>query len=131
MDAGTPRIADFGSVKALAAGEKETTASKHSILFRPPESFDSQKYSVKGDIYQIGVLIYQLFGGDLPYDGRKYLTAKELIAYNAIPDQVDQSLFVDDAIRRRAPDGKVARPEFASSLDRSFGEELDSQNDVS
>jgi serine/threonine protein kinase len=107
MDAGTPRIADFGSVKALAAGEKETTASKHSILFRPPESFDTQKYSVKGDVYQIGILVYQLFGGALPYDGRLYLTPNERIAYNAIPDQIDQSLYVDDAIRRKAQTGKL------------------------
>lgn len=107
MDVGTPRIADFGSVKALATGEKETTASKHSILFRPPESFDTQKYSVKGDVYQIGVLVYQLFGGALPYDGRLYLTPKERVTYSAIPDQIDQSLYVDDAIRRKAQAGKL------------------------
>lgn len=107
MDAGVPRIADFGSVKALSAGENETTASKQSILFRPPESFDTQKYSVKGDVYQIGILVYQLLGGALPYDGRLYLTPRERIAYDAIPDQIDQSLYVDAAIRRKAQAGEL------------------------
>jgi serine/threonine protein kinase len=107
MEAGAPRIADFGSVKALAAGETETTASKHSVLFRPPESFDTQRYSVKGDVYQIGILVYQLLGGALPYDGRLYLSPKERFAYDDIPDQIDKSLYVDDAIRRKAQAGKL------------------------
>lgn len=107
IDEGTPRIADFGSVKALLSGETETTASQHSVLYRPPESFTTHRYSVKGDVYQLGLLVYQLFGGTLPYDGRSYLTPKERKIYDAIRDQVDQSIFVDDAIRRRAQAGKL------------------------
>lgn len=107
MDEGTPRIADFGSVKALLPGEMETTASQHSILYRPPESFDTHRYSVKGDVYQLGLLMYQLFGGTLSYDGRSYLTPHECLAYDAMIDPGDQSLFVDAAIRRRAQAGTL------------------------
>lgn len=107
MDQGTPRIADFGSVKALVAGETETTASQHSVLFRPPESFSTLRYSVRGDVYQLGLLVYQLFGGKLPYDGRAYLTSKARKVYDAMSDPVDQSVFVSDAIRRRAEQGTL------------------------
>lgn len=127
MDAGTPRIADFGSVKALAAGQTETTASKYSLLFRPPESFNTERYSVRGDVYQIGILVYQLLGGALPYDGRSYLTPKERIEHGAIPDQIDQQLYVRGAIRRRAQAGKLLDlrslpPWVGSSAQRSIRE---------
>lgn len=107
MDRGAPRIADFGSVKALLAGETETSASQHSILYRPPESFQTLRCGIKGDVYQIGLLVYQLFGGALPYDGRAYLTSKERLTYDLIPDPIDQSIFVDGAIRRRAESGRL------------------------
>lgn len=69
MHAGTPRIADFGSVTAIEKGHQDVVASRHSILWRPPESFETGRYSKKGDVYQIGIAVYQLLGGKLHYDG--------------------------------------------------------------
>ena len=103
---GTPQIADFGSVRQLNCSGT-VNASKHSILFRPPESFASNQYSAQGDIYQIGVVSYQLLGGSLPYDGEYYLTSKQKKQYLSIADYVDQSIFLDTAIRERAELGKL------------------------
>jgi serine/threonine protein kinase len=104
---GIPLFADFGSVRALAAENDTVTASKHSILFRPPESFATDTYSAKGDLYQIGVLTYQLLGGKLSYDGESYLSAKDLVEFGKISDEVDRSIFVDGVIRRRAEEGSL------------------------
>lgn len=104
-----PRIADFGSVRAIANGEEDVTASKHSILYRPPESFASDRYSIKGDVYQIGLVTYQLLGGKLPYDGMHYLNAKEKKAHSRIEDNIDKSLYVDSVIRRLAERGELVR----------------------
>ena len=71
MLAGTPRIADFGSVTAIKEGHQDVVASRHSILWRPPESFETGRYSRKGDVYQIGIAVYQLLGGRLHYDGAR------------------------------------------------------------
>jgi len=107
IDGGIPLIADFGSVRLIPEGSNEATASRHSILYRPPESFATNIYSWSGDVYQIGLVAYQLLGGSLPYDGTAYLSARERREYDRIPDPVDQSLFVDGAIRRRAEAGKL------------------------
>lgn len=107
MQAGTPQIADFGSVRMLSDGESHVTASRHSILYRPPESFATGRYTVKGDIYQIGVVLYQLLGGHLPYDGNEFLTPKELKKLASTGDPVDRSIFVDDVIRSRAEAGSL------------------------
>ena len=63
MDGHTPRIADFGTVRILNQGSAVTTASRHSGLYRPPETFASNQYSRAGDVYQVGLVAYQLLGG--------------------------------------------------------------------
>jgi serine/threonine protein kinase len=65
IEGGVPRIADFGSVKKLAVGCLDTTATRHSVLYRPPESFGSNRYDLKGEVYQLGLVTYQLLGGTL------------------------------------------------------------------
>ena len=107
MLSGTPRIADFGSVTAIREGHPDAVASRHSILWRPPESFETGRYSRKGDVYQLGLAVYQLLGGRLHYDGMNYLTKKQNNEFEAIDDPVDQSIFVDEVIRNKAQTGKL------------------------
>jgi serine/threonine protein kinase len=107
MHEGTPQIADFGSVRMLANGASHVTASMHSILYRPPESFATGEYTAKGDVYQIGLVLYQLLGGSLPYDADEYLTAKERKQLATLTDPVDRTLFEDAAIRARSEAGDL------------------------
>ncbi|MBW2740929.1 MAG: protein kinase [Deltaproteobacteria bacterium] len=104
---GTPRIADFGSVTAIEEGQQDVGASRHSILWRPPESFETERYSIKGDVYQVGIAVYQLLGGKLHYDGMEYLSKKQRKYFEAITDAVDQSIFVDEVIKDKALKGKL------------------------
>lgn len=108
MDGAVPRIADFGTVRMLDPNSSVTTASQHSCLYRPPESWATNTYSRSGDVYQLGFVAYQLLGGLAHYDGRNYLSTAERKKYEMIPDPIDQSLFVGQAIRRRAEAGVLA-----------------------
>jgi len=107
LDRGAPRIADFGSVRALDEGEETTHASGHSVLYRPPESFGTDTYGRGGDVYQIGLITYQLLGGALSYNPEAYLNRREWKEYQEIEDQVDRSLYVDGVIERRACAGRL------------------------
>lgn len=109
LDNNRPRIADFGSVKVIPYGATGTRASRHTIIYRPPESFSTDWYDTKGDVYQIGIVVYQLLGGALPYNGEEYLSHRELREYDQIADDVDRSLLIDAAIRRRAELGQLVR----------------------
>ena len=104
-----PRIADFGSVKIIENGNEFINASRHSILYRPPESFSTDQYSVKGDVYQIGLLIFQLLGGYLSYNGEEYLSKKDIKTYEQITDQIDRSIFIDRVIQDRAEKGQLVQ----------------------
>jgi serine/threonine protein kinase len=108
MDGGLPRIADFGTVRILDPDLSVTTASQHSPLYRPPETWGNNSYTRAGDVYQLGLVAYQLLGGRVHYDGRNYLSAAQRKTYEAIEDTVDQSLFVDAAIRSKAENGTLA-----------------------
>ncbi len=101
------RIADFGSVKAIESGNEFINASRHSILYRPPESFSTDQYSLKGDVYQIGLLTYQLLGGHLSYDGEEYLSNRDHRTYDQISDPIDKSIFIDNVIKERAESGDL------------------------
>lgn len=123
MLAGTPRIADFGSVTTIKEGHQDVVASRHSILWRPPESFETGRYSKKGDVYQVGIAVYQLLGGRLHYDGMEYLSKKQRNDFAAIADPVDQSIFIDEVIRDKAKTGKLvdikSLPNWLNSRTRS------------
>ncbi len=112
LDGCTPKIADFGSIRALAAGADAVSASKHSVLYRPPESFESNRYSIKGDIYQVGLVVYQLLGGRLSYNGLDYCNSKEKQTHAEITDSCDASLFLQSVIARRAAAGSL--PDMSS-----------------
>ena len=107
MDGFVPRIADFGTVRILDQNSSFTTASQHSVLYRPPESWATNTYSRVGDVFQLGLVAYQLLRGLVHYDGREYLSTSERKKYESIPDPVDQSLYVDQVIRRRAEAGTL------------------------
>lgn len=121
--AGTPRIADFGSVTSIEEGCQDVGASRHSILFRPPESFETERYSKKGDVYQVGIAVYQLLGGRLPYDGMEYLSKKQRNDFEAIDNLVDKCIYVDEVIKDKAVTGKLidikTLPKWLNSSTRS------------
>ncbi len=59
-------IADFGSVRRMAPGASAVPASKHSVLFRPPEAFGGDgHFDFSSDCYQAGMIGYLLFRGAL------------------------------------------------------------------
>lgn len=99
-------IGDFGSVKKLDA-DAGVPGSGHSLLYTPPESFDGGLYSKAGDIYQVGIVLYQLLGGYLPYNELPWLNTKETVEYNKIADLTDRTIFVDKILKKRIQRGRI------------------------
>lgn len=106
-EAGVAVIGDFGSVKRIPDGTTSIPASSHSLLYRPPESILTNSYGVSGDVYQAGVVLYQLLGGSLPYDGLAWLTRRELAQYESMAVSLDQQDFTDQCIKARIASGRA------------------------
>jgi serine/threonine protein kinase len=104
-------IADFGSVRQIDEATGQAQASKHSILYRPPEAFgDEAFFDFSSDVYQAGIIGYLLFGGTLDNDLLTHLSRKELTEFNKVKitgDNYETSVFIDSCIERRVKSGRL------------------------
>ncbi len=71
----TPKITDFGLAKV---GSKSTTTTTKALtpLYAAPEQIDEKTYGHtdhRTDIYQLGVILYELLTGKLPYGGSSHV----------------------------------------------------------
>jgi serine/threonine protein kinase len=79
-DKATPKIIDFGVAKAIAAPLTERTLfTEDSHLLGTPEymspeqaDMSNEDIDTRSDIYSLGVLLYVLLAGILPYDSKTF-----------------------------------------------------------
>jgi serine/threonine protein kinase len=101
-------IGDFGSLKRAPDTDEYVPASSHAILYRPPEAVGANgKFGFKSDVYQVGMVLYQLLGGPLAYDQKTWLSTKQLKIFADYIDEVDASLYGDRCIEERIIKGKI------------------------
>jgi serine/threonine protein kinase len=119
-----PLIADFGSVRIVPEQQLDVPGSGHAVLYRPPESFASRRYDYRGDVYQCGVVLYQVLGGRLVYDAMGYLDPQQRERYAASEDDYEKSRIIDEAIRDRVVAGRLidlsSLPYFVPRSSRSI-----------
>lgn len=102
-----PVIADFGSVKRVPDGHAWVNGSRHAALYRPPESWNEDRFSFPSDLYQVGMVAYQLLGGYLPYDEISWLSDREHKQFQALPGPFERSEYVDRILATRASRGRL------------------------
>lgn len=70
-DDGEPIIADFGIVKLLdeAAVLTQTGGVVGSPRYLPPEQASQKEIDKRSDIYSLGIVLYQMVTGEVPFDG--------------------------------------------------------------
>jgi serine/threonine protein kinase len=106
------KIGDFGSARLLPDANTYVTASKHSALYVPPEGWDTpSRYGIQSDIYQMGLVAWELLNGPLPYNNESYIDKPLLkhirtLGLNSFNDldDCDKSLMIDQCIARKAKD---------------------------
>jgi len=94
-------IGDLGSLRKIPDGENNVPSSGHTTLYRPPESFATKRYDARGDVYQMGVVLYQILGGLFPYDESSWIPKSQMSLYNSIVDDFDRTSFVNQCIQER------------------------------
>ena len=104
-----PIIADLGAVKKIEDATGHVTASKSTFYYLPPEALQHNQYYFQSDIYQVGLIMFQLLGGHFPIDEPyKWLTAKERTKLGAIRNGTDRQKQFDDFIGKRITKGTIA-----------------------
>jgi serine/threonine protein kinase len=99
-------IGDFGSVVSVGEGGYAETGSRHSLLYRTPEEVISSRAYQLGDVYQLGLVLYQLLGGHLPYNETEWLSEKQRVEYFQ-REAPDNQLFATSIIEEKIKKGKL------------------------
>ncbi len=108
------KLGDFGSVRRLENDSARVPASRHSALYRPPEAWgDNGWFTFSSDLYQLGVCLYEMVNGPMPYTFEAHLDAqaqKNLKALDKTIWQLDaftRSQIADGCLERRIKTNKL------------------------
>ena len=70
MENGLVKITDFGIAMAMNAAQlTQTNSVMGSVHYLPPEQANGKGATVKSDIYSLGILMYELVVGRVPFKG--------------------------------------------------------------
>ena len=72
---GTAKVTDFGIAKALSETSLTQTNSMFgSVHYLSPEQARGSNATPQSDLYAIGIIIYEMLTGKIPFDGDSAVT---------------------------------------------------------
>ncbi len=134
---GEPKLLDFGIAKLLDDSVVDPEAGNHATVVRAltpgyasPEQILGEPISTASDVYTLGVLLYELLAGCLPYPRSGSLAVEVLAKYRERQPPLPSSRFRDSA--EAAPEADFdrgaaarARSSRAEALARGLAGDLD------
>ena len=95
---GFVKLTDFGISIQLDETGGLAKSFVGTMTYMSPERMEGEKYSAKGDIWSIGIILVELMTGAYPYSETKgFLEMLEQIQYNESPNVPDNGNFSDEA----------------------------------
>jgi serine/threonine protein kinase len=73
-DEGRAKVTDFGIARAGASDMTETGSIMGTAQYLSPEQAQGQPVSPRSDLYSIGVMLYELLTGKVPFDAESPVT---------------------------------------------------------
>jgi eukaryotic-like serine/threonine-protein kinase len=105
----TAIIADFGSVKHIPSDKQNIVASKNSMVYRAKEVVEKGEYCFQSDIYQVGIILFQLLGGFFPDAIIDWLDFKKQKKAIEIKDMFEQHVFIEKQFDKLISSHKLIR----------------------
>lgn len=136
LDNGIVKITDFGIAMALNSTQlTQTNSVMGSVHYLPPEQASGKGSTIQSDIYSMGILMYELLSGTLPYRGDnaveialKHLKEPLPSIRKELPDipQAVENVILKSAAKNpknRYPDARAMHEDLATCLDESRANE--------
>lgn len=123
--AGTVKVADFGIARAVSGNtitDKQATSVLGSVHYFSPEQARGAQTDAKSDIYSLGVVMYEMLTGSLPFSGTSPVSValKHLREPFIEPRELNKSIpqSVENIVLRclvKAPEGRYANMSLLKS----------------
>src|SRR3982075_2880575 len=73
-DSGHAKVTDFGIARAGASDMTETGSIIGTAQYLSPEQAQGHSVSARSDLYAIGIVLYEMLAGRVPFDGESAVT---------------------------------------------------------
>lgn len=122
---GTVKIIDFGATRVAGLEEIDSPITQINLLgteqYAAPEYFLGESGSPRADLFSLGVIVYQMLSGRLPYGAavprtRTRAAQKKLEYRSVLNDEREIPAWVDDAIRKAVAVDPLERYEELSEF---------------
>jgi len=122
---GRAKVTDFGIARAGASDMTETGSIMGTAQYLSPEQAQGHSVSARSDLYAIGIVLYEMLAGRVPFDGESAVTIalKQVSEAPVPPSAYNPSVLPElDAIVLRAlakdPEARFAdAEEFIAALE--------------
>ena len=82
-------LADFGLARLISTSTLAFHTGHGTPPYAPPEQVLSQEITIQSDIFSFGILLFEMFTGQLPWRGQKQLGVEQLHSDEQLPDPRD------------------------------------------
>ncbi len=129
---GQPYLADFGLAAVMDREGQAKNPGSGTLLYMAPEQVTSDVLDHRADVYSFCILLFHLFTGTLPFDGRMPLALQQLQLAEEMPDistvQYGLPYGLTELLRRGTNVEPSERPNSVRDITDSLGELIDTSD---
>ena len=99
LDDGMVKITDFGIAMAINASDlTQTNSVMGSVHYLPPEQASGKGSTIKSDIYSLGIMMYEMLAGVMPFRGETAVEIAMKHLKNPMPSVIKKNESVPQSV---------------------------------